>query len=309
MTDADVDGSHIRTLLLTFFFRQMTALIERGYVYIAQPPLFKVRRERRERYLKDERELQAYLLDTALEGTTLVPAEGAVAMPAEQFRACVVDHETVRATVERLRRLYPEALLETLGSVDAVTVEMLHSEEAMARFAVAYETALNARGALDGVYSVGIRFDADRQVHEPVVQRLRHGASGSWRLGEDFFRSGEYRTLHDVAARIGRVVGAGATISRGQRSMAVRSLGEAMAWMLAEGRRGVDVQRYKGLGEMNPDQLRETTMNPATRRLLRVTIEDAYSADEVFTTLMGDEVEPRRDFIQRNALSVANLDI
>ncbi len=308
MTDADVDGSHIRTLLLTFFYRQMPELIERGHIYIAQPPLYKVRKGKQEQYVKDDAELSANLLQTALEGAALMageqrPLTGTVLE--ELARAYAV----VMATIQRLSRRYDAALLEQLIYQPPLDAARWRDS------AYLWEWVNDLTGRLRVLHGDRPRYDAvleereDGEGYHVVVTRHTHSLSRHIRLTTEFFASHEYASLAKFGAQLVGVFDQGAEVRRGERAQTVRHFREVMDWLLEEAKRGQHIQRYKGLGEMNPGQLWETTMNPETRRLLQVRIEDAIAADEVFTTLMGDQVEPRRDFIEQNALDVLNLDI
>lgn len=305
MTDADVDGSHIRTLLLTFFYRQMPELVERGHVYIAQPPLYKVKRGKQERYVKDDSELNALLLQHAIEGTRLSVSGDGPPVSDQALEHLAKSYMAVTNTINRLARHRSPRVLEQLirmspMSVDAVS---LGGPEAHA-WVASLADALNKR-----YQGGGLRFDARLDEGDVVITEHLHGLSTDYRLSEDFFRSPEYRAIQQLAEQLDGLIGDGATVRRGERSREVADFEEAFHWMMEEAKRGQQIQRYKGLGEMNPDQLWETTMNIETRRLLQVQIEDAVAADEIFTTLMGDQVEPRREFIEQHALSVAHLDV
>ena len=331
MTDADVDGSHIRTLLLTFFFRQMAELIERGYVYIAQPPLFKVRVGRNERYVKDDGALEEHFIALAVEDASLhlgsapgsttsrsdpgaIPdSPGDEAASAEraplvgaELVTLVADYQRVMARIERMKRLYPVELVRSMLYVDRIEPLDMRDEQKMRAFGAGLVEVVPPT---EGRFEATLAFDAEHQVYVPEIQRLRHGSSESFRFTEDFFRSSVYKEIATLGLRLKTLIGAGAFVRRGDRQTAVTSFQAALTWLMAEARRGSVVQRYKGLGEMNPQQLWETTMNPETRRMLRVTVQDAIAADQVFTMLMGDQVEPRRAFIETNALYVSNLDV
>jgi DNA gyrase subunit B len=309
MTDADVDGSHIRTLLLTFFYRQMPELIERGHIYIGQPPLYKIKRGKQEHYLKDEAERAAYLLNTGLDGGRLIPEADAPPLSSTALEELARQHMAVMAMVERLGQRYDRDLLEQLMYLPRLGREPLRD---VARLAVWLEQLVER---LQAASDERTRFLArseprdGRDDHALVITRRVHGLDKDTRLTLEFFESPEYRRIADLGERVRDLLGDGARIERGERGQPIDTFRQAIDWLLADAQRNLSVQRYKGLGEMNPDQLWETTMNPETRRLLKVRIEDAIAADEVFTTLMGDQVEPRRDFIERNALLVSNLDI
>ena len=309
MTDADVDGSHIRTLLLTFFYRQMPELIERGYIYIAQPPLFKIKRGKQESYVKDEHELSAYLLNSGLDGASLRVNAGAPPLSGPGLEDLARIQIAVMNMIQRLANRYDSDLLKLLTQLPVMTREQLLSEPSLNAWADQLREQLNNRSSERSSYTVKVQAREGRPDHAIVVTRRTHGNDKDIRLTQEFFESPEYQNIAKLSERVRDLLDEGAEISRGGRSQPVSSFEQAMDWILAEASRGLGVQRYKGLGEMNPDQLWETTMDPETRRLLQVRIEDAITADEVFTTLMGDQVEPRRDFIEQNALLVANLDV
>jgi DNA gyrase subunit B len=306
MTDADVDGSHIRTLLLTFLYRQMPEIIERGHVYIAQPPLYKAKKGKAERYVKDDRELDAYFMDLALDGTEVLRSDGHVITP-DELRGIADAYLQLEAIRSRLaNRLFP-SILDALPKLARVTTELLADQEAVHAWLLALERELNGGDEAFGEFDV-TAFIREDGAFAARVRTIQHGVEADRILGEELFRSGEYKHLCEYSAILSSADGVTYTVKRGDKENVVTTAREALDWMLTDSRRDILVQRYKGLGEMNPDQLWDTTMNPETRRLLRVRIEDAVSADELFTTLMGDQVEPRRNFIETNALSVANLD-
>ena len=309
MTDADVDGSHIRTLLLTFFFRQMPELIERGHVFIAQPPLYKVKKGKQEQYVKDDDELSAYLTAQALDNAALHPSSDAPPITGEALEALVHEWQAVMDDLTRLARIYPQTLTHPMLTLPAVDDAMLADEAAMGRWVASLAEHFDDDGDGAARYEFAVEHDPEHNVWLPRVEIVEHGVGSVLRFGQDFFRSAEYRALCALAARLDGLLEDGAMVRRGEKTEPVARFEDALAWLMKEGRRGQDIQRYKGLGEMNPDQLWETTMDPEVRRMLRVTIEDAIGADRVFTTLMGDEVEPRREFIETNALAVANLDV
>ncbi len=308
MTDADVDGSHIRTLLLTFFYRQMPELVERGHIYIAQPPLYKVKKGKQERYVKDDAELGAYLLQTALEGAELRVNPEAPPITGEALESLALAWDVVNRSIQRLERRYPREVLEKMITMPPVNDAMRLDARAM------QDWLEELAGRLDSTDSGGVRYRLGLQPRadgDPVVriEMERHGVTSEYLLPLDFFDSAEYHAMRDLGAKINDLLEPGACIRRGERKREIQSFREAMEWLMEEAARGQNIQRYKGLGEMNPEQLAETTMDPATRRLLQVRIEDAIAADEIFTTLMGDQVEPRREFIEQNALLVSNLDV
>ncbi len=301
MTDADVDGAHIRTLLLTFFYRQMPDLVERGHIYIAQPPLYKVKHGKSERYLKDEHELKQHLMQEALRDASLVPAEGAALLFGESLEMLAREFFLAEAVIERLSRLLPDDVLQALSRLPRLGL-------ADGSAAMLAEASLGA--ALDSAkFRVEAQFDPESESHRLAITRTLHGNAQVYFLEQDLLESGDYAQLVKVADLLRDLIGAGAVIKRGEKESAVENFRQAMNWLLDEVRRGMSIQRYKGLGEMNPEQLWETTMDPKVRRLMKVRIEDVISSDQIFTTLMGDEVEPRRAFIETNALGVRNLDV
>ncbi len=306
MTDADVDGSHIRTLLLTFFYRQMQVLIERGHVYIAQPPLYKVKAGKSERYVKDDIELQGYLQQLALEDAALDTRGAAGTLAGEALEKLVRDWAEFEAVVARLARRNDETALRELINLPALGAESLLDPAALRAWNQQLAARLEQGAAQGERYSVSLR---EAEGAEILITRMAHGIAHDTRWRAEFFASPEYQRIARLAQRLTGLLGSEATIKRGERSQAIASFGEAYRWLLAEAKRGQHIQRYKGLGEMNPGQLWETTMNPETRRLLQVKVEDAHGTDDIFSTLMGDEVEPRREFIERNALLVGNLDV
>ena len=308
MTDADVDGAHIRTLLLTFFYRQMPELIERGHIYIAQPPLYKVKKGKQETYIKDDLELNQYLLHMALEGAELHVNPEAPPMSPSALESLAQEFIASRSIIKRLSKRYDGLLLEKLIYMPAVTQELVADEEAFEAWLMELQQRLNADQKLSHGYRLERRAEEGRPEAILIIHST-HGIENRLELPLEFFNSGDYQKLKSLGEKLDGLIEAGAFIKRGEKEQPVNSFGEALDWLMAEGRRGQHVQRYKGLGEMNPEQLWETTMDPESRRLLQVKIEDAVGADEVFTTLMGDEVEPRREFIESNALEVENLDI
>jgi DNA gyrase subunit B len=308
MTDADVDGSHIRTLLLTFFFRQMPELLERGHIYIAQPPLYKVQKGKREQYVKDEDELQDHFLQLALDGAELYVNPDAPPLKGESLEKLVRGYREVVARLESLGRVYPVRVTRLFLEMPALSVADL-SDEATVQ---TWIDLLKERFVTDDVgveFEATLQFDQEHHVYLPSVRRTSRGVTDDFLLSQDFFRSADYRLVTEMSGQLAGLLEEGAFVQRGERSKPVQDFESALDWLVAEARRGVDIQRYKGLGEMNPDQLWKTTMDPEVRRMLLVTVDDAVGADQMFTTLMGDQVEPRRDFIESNALSVVNLDV
>jgi DNA gyrase subunit B len=301
MTDADVDGSHIRTLLLTFFYRQMPELIERGHVYIAQPPLYKIKQGKQEWYLKDEAELNRYLLERAMDGARLYPSEAAPAIEDSVLSEMLQNFQQARQVGERLKLRYDLDVIEQLIDFEPFSTEPGFQFEPWAE-------AFSAR--LEQATPAGVSWTIKPLGGGGVViSRHAQGVIQDTVLDASFFNSPEYRQLARVGSVVHDLFDEGARVERGNQSSPVTRFTEAFDWLMAESRKGRTFQRFKGLGEMNPEQLWETTVNPETRRLLKVSIEDAVAADAIFSTLMGNEVEPRRNFIEDNALQVANLDI
>ena len=309
MTDADVDGSHIRTLLLTFFFRQMRELVERGHVYIAQPPLYKLTRGKSSQYLKDEDAFSEYLTNAALIETTLFKNDTDEGLTGDALAELVSRYQRIEATVSRLSRVYSTEVLWELVYVSRLMVDDMGDESKVAAFADLLSERLLSITDSSASYECLLRRDPERGNYYVVVRRTAHSVATDIVLGHNLFSSSEYRDLTDLGDVLSETVTADSYVKRGEKVFAAADFSKIMRWLLDEARRGCSVQRYKGLGEMNPGQLWETTMDPDARRMLRVTIEDAIRADQMFMTLMGDDVEPRREFIETNALAVANLDI
>ena len=310
MTDADVDGAHIRTLLLTFFFRQLPELIERGYVYIAQPPLYKVKKGKQEQYIKDDEAMEEYMTQTALEEASLHVNENAPGISGLALEALVNDYRAVMKTLKRLSRLYPQELTEHFMYLPAIGLEQFASESAMQGWLDGLRGRLKAEERSgQSTYQLQLREDRERGFWLPEIEIKSHGLSHYITFNRDFFASNDYKSVVALGEKLGNLLEEGAYVKRGERRKAVSTFKEGMDWLMAETSKRYSVQRYKGLGEMNPDQLWETTMDPTARRMLKVTIEDAIAADQIFNTLMGDAVEPRRDFIEANALAVSNLDV
>jgi DNA gyrase subunit B len=301
MTDADVDGSHIRTLLLTFFYRQMPELVERGHIYIAQPPLYKVKHGRSEQYIKDDFELKQYLLRQALDTAELRPGSDAVPISGDALESIARQYLLAETVIERLSRVIESGVLHALMHLPAISLKTIE----------AAQQAASQIGTM--VNSTELRIEAVRDERldawKLAIERHIHGNSYVSQIDQDFLDSGDYDLIVKASSVLQGLIGEGAQIKRGEKAVPVAGFKAALDWLLDEVRRNMGIQRYKGLGEMNPEQLWETTMDPSTRRLLRVQIDDAITSDEIFTTLMGDDVEPRRAFIETNALGVTNLDI
>nr|CAD0105586.1 DNA gyrase subunit B [Aliivibrio salmonicida]CAD0105631.1 DNA gyrase subunit B [Aliivibrio salmonicida] len=308
MTDADVDGSHIRTLLLTFFYRQMPELIERGYIYIAQPPLYKVKKGKQEQYLKDEEAKGEYQIMQALDNASLFvnPNESIFGQELENL---IRSFNGVIKLIERMSRRYPLPLLNRLLYTPRLTQGECENEATVQAWTDALVIALNENEQGASQYTSALQFNEELNIHQPKLVVRTHGVQHEHILSADLLNSKEYGRIADLSETLNGLIEEGAYAQRGERKQPVETLDEAIAWLIKDSSRGVYLQRYKGLGEMNPEQLWETTMDPDSRRMMQVTINDAVSADELFTTLMGDHVEPRRNFIEENALRVANLDV
>ena len=309
MTDADVDGAHIRTLLLTFFYRQMPELIERGHVYIAQPPLYKVKKGKQENYLKDDIELNAYLLRTALDGASLKVNAEAPPMSGAALEDLANKMVVVNGIQQRLAKRYQPGVLHHLLYMPPVTDALLTDSDAWRAWLDELQGRLNADTGVADRYQLTVDGTEDGETSGIRIEHWTHGIANQTHLPLDFFHSSDYQKIAEMGEHLDGLLGDDAEIKRGDKSSLIASFEDALRWLMDEAKRGQHIQRYKGLGEMNPEQLWETTMDPSSRRLLRVTIEDVVGSDQIFTTLMGDQVEPRRDFIERNALTVENLDI
>ena len=304
MTDADVDGSHIRTLLLTFFYRQMAELVERGHIYIAQPPLYKIKHGKTEMYIKDDQALNQHLLTLALDGAQLIAKEGTAPLEGNALGELTRSYLLSEAVVNRVGDFIDGEVLQTLLSndIDIDVTSKAATRDSGTRLSKYLPTDIQIRP----------RFNDKTERWQLDVERLRHGNMRIGFIDEEFLRSGDYQQIRRTASLIAGLIdphGQGAIIRRGEKSQTVTSFAAAIAWLFNEVERGISKQRYKGLGEMNPEQLWETTMDPKVRRLLKVQIDDAIAADEIFTTLMGDNVEPRRAFIEKHALQARNIDV
>ena len=300
MTDADVDGAHIRTLLLTFLYRQLPELVERGYIYIAQPPLYKIKHGKSELYIKDEAALSAHLLTLAIEGASLTPSAGANAIEGSALDELAKSYITSQAIINRLSDFVDSEVLHTVLA-RGVALELGDEQKTHASV-----KALQAH--LPHLVISAVHDEKD-DLWSIRIERMRHGNLRISNIDDSFILSGDWQQISKTTTMIAGLIGEGAVIRRNEKSSAVTSFADAITWLLAEVDRGLSKQRYKGLGEMNPEQLWETTMDPAVRRLLRVQVDDAIAADEIFTTLMGDDVEPRRAFIEGNALYARNIDV
>jgi DNA gyrase subunit B len=301
MTDADVDGAHIRTLLLTFFYRQMSELVEQGHIYIAQPPLYKVKQGRDERYLKDQHELDEYLLQSALKEASLLTKSSGTTLKEEGLAEIAKQMVLTEAVIRRISSLYDESVLRALQDLGEIT---LADESGANKAAEKLRPILGATGS-----EVIVAFNQEAGTYRLEVNKYVHGNLQSCVIDTDFLASGDYRQILKASEMLQGLLGDGAMVQRGEKSQMVGTFKEALDWLLGEAKHGLNIQRYKGLGEMNPEQLWETTMDPQVRRLLKVQIDDAIAADEIFTTLMGDQVEPRRAFIEDNALGAHNIDV
>ena len=306
MTDADVDGSHIRTLLLTFFYRQIPELLERGHIYIAQPPLYKVKKGKSEQYVKDDVELNQMLLRSALEDAELHASAGAPAMPASVLDTLARRYMEFQAAARRAARRYDQRVLEQMLQLPELSAAEAEDPRRLGEWGRELERLLNSGDVAGRNYRVTLQPGPS---HHLLIARIEHGSTTEKHLHREFFSSSEYRRISELARSLSGLLGPGSYVRKGEASQEVASFREALHWLLDQARRGQSIQRYKGLGEMNPGQLWDTTINPATRRLVQVRIDDAHGANEIFSTLMGDQVEPRREFIERTALSVTYLDV
>ena len=307
MTDADVDGSHIRTLLLTFFYRQMPELVERGHIYIAQPPLYKVKKGKQERYVKDDDELNNYLLQQALTGAKLFVSKNTPAISDTALEEIARSYLTAKNIIKRLSRRIDSNILEQIINIQGLAKEEFNNNEQLQQYADKLLKSLE-KYKLSGVfYRAEIDKDEENNLYLTIIKQL-HGLDHEYVLNNIFFSSTDYKHLSSLGNKLDSLLSEDAYIERGEKQSLVDNFDQVMDWLFNEAKKGQNIQRYKGLGEMNPDQLWDTTMNPETRRMLQVRIEDAVAADEVFTTLMGDQVEPRREFIEANALTATNID-
>ena len=307
MTDADVDGSHIRTLLLTFFYRTMKELVERGHIYIAQPPLYKVKKGKQERYVKDDEELDAYLLQLALAGSKLFVSSDSPAITDTALEDLARNYLSVSKVISRLSRRIDKNILDEIINICGLQEDEINDEPALQKYADKLVSRLDKFKKTGINYRSEISKDEEGLFDIKMIKQV-HGLDHEYVLNHSFLMSTDYNLLTALGNKLDSLLSESAYIERGDKQYPVSLFAEVMKWLMEEARKGQSIQRYKGLGEMNPDQLWDTTMNPETRRMLQVRIEDAVAADEVFTTLMGDQVEPRREFIESNALSASNID-
>jgi DNA gyrase subunit B len=307
ITDADVDGSHIRTLLLTFFYRQMTELVERGHIYIAQPPLYKVKKGKQERYVKDDDELNAYLLQQALTGAKLFVGKDSPAIADTALEDIARNYLLAKNIIKRLSRRVDNNILQQFINIQGLDKADFNNNERLQQYSDKLLKLLEIH-KLSGIgYSSEISKDDDNNLVLTITKQM-HGLDHDYVLNNSFFNSMDYQHLAVLGNKLDSLLSEDSYIERGEKQQLIENFEQVMDWLFKEARKGQNIQRYKGLGEMNPDQLWDTTMNPETRRMLQVRIEDAVSADEVFTMLMGDQVEPRREFIEANALAATNID-
>jgi DNA gyrase subunit B len=303
-----VDGSHIRTLLLTFFYRQMPQLIERGHVYIGLPPLYKLKQGKQELYLKDDGALNAYLISSAVDNAELAYSPDAPPVSGAALEKLMAAYRVALDQIERLSFRFDAALLHALLDLP-LSLDGARDPATLEAWAATLQKTLSESGLGRPRYTLRVEPASGEQAAALVVEREQHGLKHLQVLPASFVAAPEFKPLVDAATQLAGLLQPGAQIRRGGKSQAVASFAQAYTWLMDEAKRGRTIQRFKGLGEMNPEQLWETTVNPDTRRLLQVSIEDAVAADQIFSTLMGDVVEPRREFIEQNALRVANLDV
>ena len=309
MTDADVDGSHIRTLLLTFFYRQMPDLIERGHVYIGLPPLYKLKQGKQELYLKDDAALNAYLISNAVDNAGLQCSPEAPPISGEALEKLLRDYQAALDQIERLGHRFDANVLTAMVEHDPIQADYWNDAAAMQTWLEGIVRNLASSGLGKPRYRLSFRPAHGEQPAAIEVVREQHGLNHTWLLPQPFFAGSEFRPILSISQQLAGLIQADAVIRRGNASRGVVRFADVRSWLLEEAKKGRTIQRFKGLGEMNPEQLWETTVNPETRRMLQVGIEDVIAADQMFSMLMGESVEPRRDFIEANALKVANLDI
>lgn len=309
MTDADVDGSHIRTLLLTFFYRQMPELIERGHIYIAQPPLYKIKKGKQEQYIKDDEALELSLVQSALDNARLHLGSSGLPITGAPLEKLLLEYLSVHSTINKLSRSYPKPILEALIYAPILNEERLSQKNVVEEVSQKLSQLMQTKENDPIRYTFEVFHDLERNIWLPKINVIHHGMPHNLLIDKDLFVSTGYQKITALGEKLQNLLQEGAYVERGDKRKTVTAFAEAVEWLIAEAKKGQTIQRYKGLGEMNPDQLWDTTMDPETRRMLQVTIEDAVSADKIFTTLMGDQVEPRREFIEANALEVVNLDV
>jgi DNA gyrase subunit B len=307
MTDADVDGSHIRTLLLTFFYRQLPELIQRGYIYIAQPPLYKVKKGKQEHYVKDDNALNQYLIQLALDKAQLQTDADTPIIQGQGLEKLATEFADVMSVINRLSRRYDDLYLEQMTYVPVLDQAIRADKGKLANWFATLEQSLNA-GGHKVLFSSELKY-RDSDDFDVTINKRLHGITKTFVLHAPFFSGNDYQKIARYVEKTLTMFSSESMMRMGEREQQVDTFKQAFEWMMKEVKKGQHIQRYKGLGEMNPEQLWETTLDSNSRRLLQVTINDAVAADEVFTTLMGDVVEPRRDFIVKNALDVANLDV
>lgn len=309
MTDADVDGSHIRTLLLTFFYRQMPELLERGHIYIAQPPLYKIKKGKQDYYLKDNDALDAYLLNMALENIKLHSNAHAPAITSQSLESLIQGYKGILRVLDKLAHRYPSHILNELVNIGPLKAEQLSDQQAVQAWVLRMEKQITESRNMRNQYKFSVYKKEDENLFLPQIIEDNHGLPKTTLLTKEFFESADYQRIIAWDEHTHDLIEEGAYLQTENKKHSIETFGEAMSWMLLEAKRGLTITRYKGLGEMNPEQLWETTMDPEIRRMMQVNIEDAIAADQIFTTLMGDQVEPRRQFIEENALLVENLDV
>ncbi|MBN2689455.1 MAG: DNA topoisomerase (ATP-hydrolyzing) subunit B [Gammaproteobacteria bacterium] len=309
MTDADVDGAHIRTLLLTFFYRQMPELIERGYIYIAQPPLYKVKKGKQETYIKNDSELDNYTIQLAVENCQLYTGNHAPAISGDNLERLVFEYHKAKETMRQFSRRYPWPILEALLETTPINSEAISDEKQISDWILTFrKNILIKQDDTDNLYQAEIIKDTEHNVFLPKITVRSHNMQQEYTLTPQLFASQNYQIATALSLKIADLLQEDAYIVRNEKQQHVKSFAQIYSWSMEQARKGLGVQRYKGLGEMNAEQLWETTMDPDSRRMTRVTVEDAVAADECFATLMGDQVEPRRAFIEKNALNAENID-